>query len=168
MQRKIDRLVTRLQAQLDTLESLLPETTTVVSEVSKWSIGEHLEHCVLALARTGEGFERALASGPQAVPGGPSLAGRVILWLGIIPRGKGKAPVAVRPQNIDRPLVAAALNKERQRWSTLAPRIGELQASGWRLPHPIFGPLSATQWLRFNEVHLHHHLKVVADIQKAS
>ncbi len=168
MQRKIERFLRRLESQIDDLESLLSEAAAVAPQVSKWSIGEHVEHCAIALAGTGERFETALRTGPVAVPGGPSLVGKIILWSGFIPRGKGKAPQAVLPQKIDRHRIREALAKERQRWSDLKPDIGVLQASGWRFSHPIFGPLTPLQWLRFNEIHLHHHRKVIEDIRKAA
>ena len=49
----------------------------------------------------------------------------------------------------------------------LAPRLGELEASGGRARHPRFGELGGHQWLRFMAVHHHHHLKIVRDIRRA-
>lgn len=168
MQRKIERPLGRLQSQIDDLESCLSQSELSAPQVSKWTIGEHIEHCAMALARTAEGFDRAWKAGPKAVAGGPSLAGKIILWTGLIPRGKGKAPAAVLPRRIDPQQVAHALAKERSRWSDLKPQISALQAAGWRLAHPIFGPLSPLQWLRFSEIHLRHHRKVIEDIRRAA
>lgn len=167
MMAKIERLEQSIQAQLKGLLALVPQAHQAAPTVSKWSIGEHLEHCALALERTGQGFEIALMNGPSKVEGGPSLIGKIILLAGIIPRGKGKAPEAVKPKQLDGEAIRLALEKEQQRLAELKAKIPTLETSGWRLPHPIFGPLSPLQWLRFSEIHIRHHQKVIKDIQRA-
>lgn len=168
MQAKIERFEHTIRGQLKELQSLIPLADLVAPEVSHWSVGEHLEHCALAVNRTAQGFEIALMTGPQAVPGGPSLAAKIILWTGFIPRGKGKAPKAVEPKKLDADALHTALEKERNKLRELKPKIPGLIAAGWKLPHPIFGPLTPLQWLRFTEIHIRHHVKVIDDIRKVA
>ena len=168
MPHAVHRLETRVQDQLQALRDLLPKADLAAPSVSKWSVGKHIEHLTQACAATGMGMERALQEGPKPVDGKPILAARILLLLGHIPRGKGKAPAHVMPRGIDADQLRQALDKESQRLSDLRPRLDELQDSGWRLKHPIFGPLSPQQWLRFTEIHIQHHRKVIADIEKAT
>lgn len=162
------RIESRVQDQLQALRDLLPKAHLAAPSLSKWSVGEHIEHLTQACAATGMGMERALQEGPKPVPGKPKLAAYVLLTFGFIPRGKGKAPSHVIPQGVDGDALRQALDRESQRLTDLKPRLGELQESGWRLKHPIFGPLSPFQWLRFTEIHIQHHRKVIADIEKAA
>jgi len=131
---------------------------------SSWSALEHAEH----MARADDGALHQLEAALER-DGGPriKLAGRVVLRLGWIPRGVGKAPATTRPDGADRRRVADALVAARRRLGELAPRLDEIARSRGRASHPIFGGLSAAQWLRFLTVHHHHHLKIIADVRRA-
>ncbi len=168
MSQAILRLESRVQDQLQALRDLLPKADLSAPVVSKWSVGQHIEHLTQACAATGMGMERALQEGPKPVAGKPKLAAYILLTFGFIPRGKGKAPAHVIPHGIDGEALRQALDQESQRLTDLKPHLGELQGSGWRLKHPIFGPLSPYQWLRFTEIHIQHHRKLIADIEKAA
>lgn len=134
------------------------------TDVSRWSPLLHAEH----LVRAGQGslgqLEKALDR-----DGGPALKpqGWLVLTLNWIPRGKGKAPEAAVPQGIERAPVATELRAFRDRIEALEDRLDEIAAGRGRASHPFFGGLTPTRWIRFLEVHHHHHLKIVEDIRKA-
>ncbi len=137
---------------------------TARTPVSAWTALEHAEH----MARADDGslhkLEVALEreAGPRL-----KLAGRLVLWLGWIPRGVGKAPATARPDGADRLRVAEALGAARRRLEDVAPILEEAGGSRGRASHPIFGGLTPSEWLRFLTIHHHHHLKIIADIRRA-
>lgn len=154
-------------SQIDTLLGIaeepgeFPEART---RVSGWSALQHTEHMAQADDGSLHQLEAALTR-----DGGPrfKLAGRVVLALGWIPRGAGKAPAASRPEARSREEVAAALHSVRDRIEALGDRLPEIAAARGRASHPVFGGLRPAQWLRFLQVHHHHHLKIVAGIRRA-
>lgn len=134
------------------------------TDVSRWSPLLHAEH----LARAGQGSLGQLETALER-DGGPALKplGWLVLTLNWIPRGKGKSPEAAVPRGIERAPVAAELRAYRQRFEALEARLDEIAAGTGRASHPFFGGLTPPRWLRFLEVHHHHHLKIVEDIRRA-
>ena len=136
--------------------------------VSAWCALEHAEHMAKAddasLHQLEEALERSRAGEP-----GPriKLAGRVLLALGWIPRGAGKAPERTRAEGIDRDRVVEGLRHARHRLEALGSSLDEIAGARGRASHPIFGGLTPPQWVRFLWMHHHHHLKIVRDIRKA-
>ena len=85
---------TRLAERPDTCQARAPG-------VSAWSVGEQLEHLLLSDRRILGGIEGVLEASAQGTAppgeGGPTLIGRFILWSGIVPRGRAKAPGSTVP-----------------------------------------------------------------------
>ena len=104
-----------------------------------------MEHLLQADARV----VAALAKSDPNHQGRANWIGRLILAVGFIPRGRGRATKAVLPTGVDPSQLAADLEALRQRLRELEQRLGELEAAGVRAPHPIFGSLDLCQWLRF-------------------
>lgn len=156
---QIDRL---LAAARD--ESAVTETLT---RVSGWTILQQAEHMALAdlgsLHQLENALERSTAgeAGPQQ-----NLVPRIFLWLGWIPRGRAKAPEAARPTKLPRAEIVARLEEVRARVEALP--LDELSEASGRASHPVFGGLTAGQWLHFMTVHHHHHLKLIDDIRSAA
>lgn len=154
--------------------------------VSGWSVAEQLEHLVLvdravlkSVRRLLDDPQRQAAQSAQEAqpappPPGINLLGRVVLGTGFIPRGRARTlppfqpgaapPAAAVGAGIAWIVGIAEIEREVRE---LAPRLGELEAGGGRLRHPLFGGLGGRQWLRFVTVHQHHHLKIVRDIRRA-
>lgn len=166
MLHSFDGSLTEVQRQFATIRTLPgqfgPDLFVPRPEVSSWSAGEHLDH-VIKVAQAFLGQMRK--DEPLDVPG-VNWTGRVILGIGWIPRGKGKAPERVRgavctAEDLEAMLAAAeglllevraAPPKERRR--PLA-------------KHPVFRGLNAAESARMVAVHTHHHLKIVRDIARA-
>ena len=147
-----------------------PEDVAVrIETVSAWSVGEQLEHLALVDRRILDGMEK-LRDEPESFPrdGSPKLLGRIFLWLGVIPRGRGQAPAPSRPQGLSADQLATVWSEVERRFRDLEPLLDDLAATGRRMPHPIFGPLDFGQWLRFIQVHHHHHWKIIRDIRAAA
>lgn len=153
--------------QVDTLLAVAEDEgsfPTARTPVSGWTALEHAEH----MAQADEGSLHQLDAALER-DGGPRtrLAGRVILAIGWIPRGAGKAPETSRPQTRGRDEVVAALRSVRGRIAALGENLDRVAAARGRASHPIFGGLTPSQWLRFLRIHHHHHLKIIADIRQA-
>ena len=165
------------------------ELAARVPAVSGWSVAEQLEHLVLvdrAVLKSvlrilddphGRSAQAAqpeqLAQPAQPAQPGINLLGRVVLGIGFIPRGRARTLPPFQP---GAPPAAAAgagvvgivgIAEIERGMRQLEPRLGDLEASGSRSRHPLFGGLGGRQWLRFVTVHHHHHLKIVRDIRRA-
>ncbi len=143
---------------------------------SGWSVGEHLEH-MQRVGRSVSGvLDKLLAGPPPAAVPGVRPIGRLLLAVGYIPRGRARAIASVEPRQAPREQLQADLAALGARLAALAApgapgapgdgRLAALASAAGRFPHPVFGGLDARQWLRFLEVHQHHHLKIIRDIER--
>lgn len=130
---------------------------------SGWSADEHLEHVLLAEA---ELLERVAAlareGGSGAARGGvsrPTAAGRAVLLLRWIPRGRGRAPDPVLP----RAMPAREREELARRVEALLVELERdplrIAAARGRARHAVLGHFDARQWLRYVSIHSEHHLR---------
>lgn len=133
--------------------------------VSNWNVGEQLEHLVLVDRGILDALEK---TDPPAAPdgAGPTVLGRVLLALGYIPRGRGKAPKFVMPREVDPAALEARLEGVRERFEALGESLHQLDDGTVRARHHAFGHLDGVRWLRFVDIHHHHHWKIIRDIRK--
>ncbi|MEM9593482.1 MAG: hypothetical protein AAGD06_04440 [Acidobacteriota bacterium] len=168
--RPFARSYRRLLTQLDGLVALAqrPGELRIASpKVSDWDVGDQLEHALLVEAGVYTYFDRFLAG--DASPGvGPSLAGRLILAVGRIPRGRGRSPELFLPNRLDSAALTELAGSTRERFAAFEPGLGSLASSPGRLPHPFLGGFDVAQWLRFLDIHRRHHLKLIAAIRAAA
>ncbi len=166
--RRARHLYPIVAAQLDELIATSADAGRMAKRAparSKWSIGEHVEHLVLAHSGTISRFEGLLAD-PSPGAGKPSLIGRVALGLGRIPRGRGKAPETTRPRDINPVEITQRLTGMRLRFRRLEPELASVATSKATFDHPVFGPLRVVQWLRFLQIHHDHHGRIMRDIER--
>lgn len=166
-----------LEALLEELERLEAETLDrgAESEVpgSDWTIGQHAQHVLLALDHTGRALDllgegtddriqRSLPD-PRSDDYAPPAVVERLLGSGRIPRGEAEAPAHVVPDSrVTSARAAEMFRDQRGGWRRRGQRLAGCGAwSGW-LPHPILGPLSARQWVRFAFVHTRHHREIVS------
>jgi hypothetical protein len=165
-----EKCLQEIVASLDDLIELAsrPEEMSLLSDsISGWSVGKHVEHLALSDELTLDGLSKLLANPASGTPGQPTLVGRICLWAGFIPRGRGKAPKGVVPQGISSEVLADRLAAVRQGIIGLEASIDSLANSTATQAHPVFGRLDASQWLRFTEIHQQHHQKIMRDITRA-
>ena len=156
-----------LLSQLDRLLAIAEdpgEFPDAHTGVSRWSPLLHAEHLARADAASLDQLDKALERDGGA---GLKPLGLVVLTFGWIPRGRGEAPEPSRPGGADRERVADDLRAVRARIEALGDRLDEIAAGRGRASHPFFGGLTPARWLRFLEVHHHHHLKIVEDVRAA-
>ena len=136
-------------------------------EVSGWSALEHVAHVALANELIVRNLETLLANqGLLLLPHGePSPKALAVLNSGQIPRGAAQSPRMVRPPaRIDRMLLAEWLVTAEAAFTRFAQDTTSLAAAPGRVPHQLLGPLSATLWVRFANVHTRHHLSIANEV----
>lgn len=149
-----------LIATLDRIEALIPASALAEPSVSKWSVGQHVQHMLLAHV----GIAKLLN---ESVPGaeehrGFNIRRMIAMGLGWFPRGRAKAPPGVIPDTTVEIAILVRLLKQARE---AVQRIESADPKCW-FRHHILGVMSAPQCLRFLAIHNHHHLKILRDIMK--
>ncbi len=146
----------KLQELLSEIEKHIPNFEVQNSKVSKSSIGWHLDHSLKVV----NGILGVLEKNPNPDKKPLKLFGRLFLFFGFIPRGKGTAPKVVRPPEH---ILLVDIEKQLDEAKTKANQLHQIAESAI-FTHPYFGSLSKKQSIRFVEVHTKHHLKIIDDI----
>ena len=60
------------------------------------------------------------------------------------------------------------IHEARERVQALARNARGLRTNRAHMNHPIFGGLRPQQWVRFLDIHQHHHMKIIRDIASAA
>jgi hypothetical protein len=153
----------RLRARLDHLSS---SEENARSSPDAWSVKEIAEHLAIIEERLSKLFPvmvtKAEAGGLQRRPGEPFHPVSVESMVERSRREKYTAPDEVRPtgagsvaDSINR------LNRSRETIQALRPRLEALDLTNVTYPHPVFGQLSAYQWLIFLGAHEDRHLRQI-------
>lgn len=156
----------RVRAQVAELRTFAdkPEADLcATAPFSKWSPSEHLDHAIKVMASI---VNRLLDTEAPRGERPLTFIGRLVLLLGWIPRGVGKAPERVRGTQCNSADLHAALAKLEGKLALLTAQHLD-DTRGRIVPHPRFGDLVPTVALRFTVIHTRHHLRIVEDILKA-
>lgn len=166
-ERLYDRAVLRIRALEPIASGDDAELQYRAPSISGWSVAEQLDHLAIANRLSVGRIRQALKEGPNTVPG-PTLAGRLVLLIGYIPRGIGEAPEATRPGGGPVAEVRARVAEAVDALLGLRAELPTIRTARGRAGHPVLGGFTAAQWLRFIDVHTHHHLKIIRDIRNAT
>ena len=161
----------KLSEQFDAVEEVLKNEAYYNlknEEVSKWSAGDQAGHIVLAAQMMRGALQNNLDNPDQNVDGKVNEQGMAVLKMGDFPRGVAQAPEQLRPEGKTREEFLKILETERKEWKALAAKSKEIGALKSRTPHPAFGSLNSSEWVRFTAIHSAHHLAIVRDILKKS
>ncbi len=137
-----------------------------VEGVSLWSVGQHLDHMAVAAKGMLTAIFMLLGSPKAATEGEPAFAGRIVLWTGYIPRGKGKSPDAVLPKSQTPDEIRKNIQMVQGFVKGIEAKLGQIEACKGKTPHPALGSFTAAQWVRFIDIHNYHHFKIIRDIRK--
>ncbi len=142
------------------LRSFLPRSAVTAPNVSAWHVGMHLHHCALSIC----GICKQLIASDSPMPrAGFSPVRSLMLITGWIPRGRAQSPEAVIPKyDIGTDEIVTLLDQGQALLSTAS----SLDRGRWFI-HPMLGPMTRKQTLRFIAVHNHHHLKIMREIVNA-
>ncbi|MDB5197060.1 MAG: hypothetical protein JWP88_1431 [Flaviaesturariibacter sp.] len=149
----------QLQPLLVRLEAAIPQQALIVPEVSNGSIGWHIEHSLLVMDAVADALQ---ASDPAGYKKRFDIKRNLVMALGIIPRGRVKAPKGVQPV-----VQFDAASLEQHLAQTLAKLEALSQLSpGHYFTHPFMGDFKLAPALRFLAVHTRHHVKIIGDVMK--
>ena len=149
----------KIKDQLTKIESLLTEIERENLNVSKASVGWHLEHCLLIINSSLKGLAN---TNPKDY--NPKFSFKKLFFLGfrIIPRGKVRAPKQFFPlEKSSQENLTNLINKAKIRLADT----NNLPDKSF-ITHPFLGDFDKKTTLKFLEIHTNHHLKIIADILK--
>lgn len=148
-----------IKSQLQKIESLLPQIDKENSQVSKASVGWHLEHSLLILNGSLKGLTM---TNPDNYNPKFSIKKFIFLNFGLIPRGKIKSPKQFIPLEIPtKESLEKLLNLAKERLEA----VKNLPLKSY-ITHPFLGDLDKNTTLRFLGLHTNHHLKIIDNILK--
>lgn len=148
-----------LEKLLQKIESLLPEINKENLQVSKASVGWHLEHSLLILNSSLKGLTM---TNPKDYKPKFSIKKFVFLNFGVIPRGKIKAPKQFVPvETPTKESIEKLINLAKERLSGI-----EVLPEKAFITHPFLGDFDKKTTLKFLGLHTNHHLKIIDDILK--
>jgi hypothetical protein len=152
--KEIDELINQLEANIE-FENLTDLT------ISKVGVGWHIDHSLKVL----NGVIAVLKnSNPEEYKKKFNLMKELIFLLGFIPRGKAKAPKAVRSfETITKEDLLSQVATAKKNSS----EIQNLNPKSF-FKHPHFNDLNLKETLYFLKLHTKHHLKIINDIKKGS
>lgn len=142
------------------------DLSTQTNHVSKWSVGQQLEHIYLSTHYVLDQIEAALtgenADRHMGFWGVGLMAGGFIPRY-VFPTIPPLEPKSGTPLHID-PLRERLTDRVEQ----IAWTLQQLKSSPGKSRHPRMKYLTASQWLFFADVHHRHHLSLMRDIAKAA
>lgn len=154
-----------LRAVIDETDDALFQT---VPEVSNWSPAEHAYHVLGATAMMLKASALLAHGAVDGEPAELSEAGKKVFEEGGLPRGVAKAPdKTVPPEALSRDDLNASFARSRGKFEAAVEALKSGAPSSRGLPHPMWGVLTAPQWLEAARIHCRHHLDIIDDIQSA-
>ena len=152
--------MTKIFQLIDTLESKIPQKDKSAATVSKTTIGWQISHSLKVI----NGVVKLVSkSDPSDYQREFNFARLLVFSSGFIPRKSGRAPKEVVPKEEELTNEELAILFEKVR-TRLKPFMEGDPNSHFR--HLYFGTLNLKQSIRFLEIHTHHHLKIIQDIEK--
>lgn len=156
----------RCLAMIDAATSGLDDGRAAVRVNGQWSIAEIVEHLDRTYTGTTRGFERCLEAGaPRVTAATPKTRVRklVVVTLGFFPTGI-EAPRHVVPSGeLTLSALVERVGAHLDALDKAAARAAERWGAAPVLDHPLLGPFTVADWMRFHQVHTRHHQKQMAD-----
>lgn len=165
------RAYDRLTALLDDIDERLagPAERLYFTEeaVSKWSVAQHVHHLLRVVHGVATRMQAIQDGESGGEPARLNAAGRLVMLLGRLPRGRARSPKYVLPDEApDRDALQEFAAETRAAVERLEPHLGTLGDLDGGYKHPALGVLTAPQWLRFAGIHTAHHLAIIRDIER--
>jgi hypothetical protein len=149
--------MSKLDELVSIIESKIPYFDTLNPEVSKVSLGWHIEHAFLTINKA---TDLLLESGFNKYRWKFNFMRIIVFTRKKIPRGKAKSPQAVVPNgdlNLENLRIRLSETKEQ---TDLLKKLRE----DLYFEHPFLGRLNHKKTVRFLEIHTQHHLDIMNDI----
>ncbi len=149
----------KLETLLTVLDSKIESSDEINLQVSKSSVGWHIEHTLLAINVIITGLKN---SNPSEYKWKFNLSRLFVFTINKIPRGKGKAPDRVQPNTI---FTTESLKNHLKLTIDKLKELNKLNTNQF-IDHPIFGNLNLKSTIKFLHIHTNHHIEIIDDIIK--
>jgi hypothetical protein len=145
-----------IEQQLVALHTYVNDVHKINTSVSIVDVGWHIEHSLLVIINM---ITALTASDPSQYKWKFNLSRAIVITINRFPRGKGKAPDAVNPKQIEKTDFEILFAKARQ-------KIEELKKANPNnfYEHAVFGALNKKNTLIVLNIHTHHHIQIIKDI----
>jgi hypothetical protein len=155
-------------AMVDTLNSLGDDDSVKRSDDGGWSIAEIAEHVSIVEAGVGKILDRLISAAVAAgIPrsDAPVISPQVATIFGNAGGVKVEAPEMVHPRG-QRSIAESieSLNETSVAIADIFSRVGDIDLTEPRFPHPFFGQLNSTEWLAVLAFHEMRHLDQIRRI----
>lgn len=139
------------------LENKIPKQEFINEEISKSSVGWHIEHTLLAINRV---IDQLKKSDPNDYKWKFSFIRILVFTINKIPRGRAQSPNSVKPSNN---FTAETLKKHSETTKEKLKEFQTLKPNNY-FEHPYFGKLNLKPSIKFLKIHTKHHIEIISDI----
>lgn len=157
-----DRVRERL---LSVVEGISAEQEALRTEKGDWTVAAIVEHLAIVeegMAKIANRLLKKAAEAGQASDGRASISSRTVEKAAEWNRGKFEAPDMVRPSGMKPVSESLAMMKvNREKLKGLRETFETVDGSGFTFPHPMFGQLTAQEWLALIGSHETRHVKQI-------
>lgn len=164
----IELLLKSEQEMLQTIDGLTDQQWTFKPAPARWSVGEVVEHIVLADALLFDTAVKAL-DGRLDEGWNATLAKTDVLRKALPDRSRRvDAPAAIKPQHaMTRDALVSRFKEQRAKALAFA-RETDQPLKAHTAPNPFFGSLNAHQWLLYIPLHHVRHNQQIAEVKASS
>ena len=150
------------------LETLSEEEFQQTPPGEGWSYSEVYSHVLQSNLGSLIAAEKCINGTAERSSGGIHWLAGLILFAGIFPPGRIKAParIAAMVKKTSREEARNLIVRFHSRLRQVAPAIPKASPDR-KVMHPRLGLLSAAQWFRFMQIHTRHHEKQLRRISRA-
>lgn len=153
----MQQIIELLNEQLDVLNRLCSQADVRNESVSKWSVGQHIEHSLISMSAMTLALKK---EHPGTGKRDGNQYREMVLEHKSFPRGVVKAPEASHPsEHPSTDHLSKLILKTRNRLGNPLDI-----ASGSTLIHPIMSVMYRDEALEFMTIHTAHHLSIINDI----
>ncbi len=149
--------IKKLEALIIELSTYIDKKDRINENVSKASVGWHVEHSFLVVSKISEALKQ---SNPVQYKWKFNFVKTLVYTLNKIPRGKGKAPKTMLPNDV---ITITNLNTFKVNALVKISELNGLNKNNF-FEHPYFGNLNLVETIKFLNIHTQHHLTIINDI----
>jgi hypothetical protein len=145
-----------IEQQLGKLYTYIEDAHKKNSSVSSANVGWHIQHSLLVINKM---VTALIHSDPTQYKWKFNLSRAIVFTINRFPRGKGKAPDTVNPQQTEKIDFDDLFTKTKE-------KIEEFKKANPNnfYEHNIFGVLNKKNTLTVMDIHTNHHINIIKDI----
>ena len=147
----------KLEALIGQLENKIPKMESLNQQISKGSVGWHIEHTLLVIDTIIESLQ---TSNPGEYQWKFNFVRTLVLTIRKIPRGRVQSPKSVQPNTH---FNCETLQNHVVSTQEKIKALDTLQRNHF-FKHPFFGKLNLKPSIKFLILHTKHHINIINDI----